>query len=697
MPRNAKVTFQDLYRQRNECAGFKFTTMQYKRTFTYNIFVLNAHELFNIAEIICDPDSDFFISTTNKEAGVQAHREMHRRMHNFVASAKSLVDHTRVFINENYKNTPVFSEYDKLIKEVAQNYVVSFIHDLRNYMLHKGLPPSKMFWEAKPADKKNIFTCNTGVFYDAGELLLWEKWSASSLKYIKSHNKDIHIKDFCAEYLNIISELHSRLNSILENFHASDIEELAAINKEISLHNSTFESNDSKSVLVNTSFELISENKELDEMGLKLFKQIIEIEHNSNSKKEFPSERPIVATLTDDKILKAPQIWCDDKSGRSVFLFIFYFEKSYGLTKDAYSYVYKIISKVLAKNEIATKVSKDFLESTIVLWLEKKFISKTTQELSDAIYQGIKQVIQPIEVIIPIAELEIETAFEFGQINIIPFSSKKFDQIEQLGENTQDNQQPEVALFFQDMRQKMQGLAAVSMKVVAERNLAEQIAEDLAQSAVSLLRFFSPTAENPWLICPINLFGSEYIPTSNIIVIGENSFNYTQALKQKNIIHWQVSANQLEVLKTRGLLRVGRLLSSATLNNFEQTVRASLLLYGTGVAQAKPVDRLVYSLAALESALVKHSMEPTELSVSERCGLLLSDKKEEQKKISQLVRKAYRQRREMSRYLLTPNEQHIYEACSIFVFSIMSLMIDNLDNFEKHTDFIQDVDSQKTY
>ena len=486
------------------------------------------------------------------------------------------------------------------------------------------------------------------------------------------------------------------LNKILTSFHTADIEELIAIENEMSLRDSTIGTSDSEPAQISISSP-VNQNDELDEMGLDLLKQIFEIEHSSNSKNEFPSERPVSATITDDKILKIPQIWCNDKSGRRVFSFIFYSGKSYGLTEEDFSHVNRITSKILTENEAASIVSKDFLTSTIVLWLEKRFTNETTQELSDAISQGIEQAIQPLEVLIPIAELEVEIPFEFGQVNIIPFSSEKFDQIERLGDSTPDSQKADVATLFHDMRQKMQGLAAVSMEVVAETGLAQQHAEDLAQSAVSLLRFFSPAAQNPWLICPINLIGSEHIPSSHTIVTGKDSFSYSQAIQQKNIIHWQLSANQLEVLKTKGLSRAGRLLSPATLNDFEQTVRASLLLYGTGVAQAKPADRLIYSLASLESALVKHSMEATEFSVSECCGLLLSDKKEEQNHAAQSVRKAYRQRWQMGRNLLAPNEQHIYATCSLYAFWIMTLMLDNIDKFEKHADFIQAVDARKTY
>ena len=44
----------------------------------------------------------------NSEATEEYHNEISRLMHNFFASAKTLIDHTRIFINKFYNGNRIF-------------------------------------------------------------------------------------------------------------------------------------------------------------------------------------------------------------------------------------------------------------------------------------------------------------------------------------------------------------------------------------------------------------------------------------------------------------------------------------------------------------------------------------------------------------------------------------------------------------
>ena len=73
----------------------------------------------------------------------QFNTEIARRLLNFVAAAKALVDNTRNFMSANYSGTDFRKEYQAHVdQELAPDPLVQFIHNLRNYMLHKSfLPP----------------------------------------------------------------------------------------------------------------------------------------------------------------------------------------------------------------------------------------------------------------------------------------------------------------------------------------------------------------------------------------------------------------------------------------------------------------------------------------------------------------------------------------------------------------------------
>ena len=85
------------------------------------------------------------MSQEHKEAGTQVYKEVNRLFHNFLSSAKTLIEHTRIFMDTHFKNTSVNKEYTHKIKmEFSQDDLSRFIQDLRNYMLHQGLPHNQM-------------------------------------------------------------------------------------------------------------------------------------------------------------------------------------------------------------------------------------------------------------------------------------------------------------------------------------------------------------------------------------------------------------------------------------------------------------------------------------------------------------------------------------------------------------------------
>ncbi len=117
----------------------------HQRTFTLNIFQMNAQELIEITRRVNDPDEGIrLMAVANREAGSQTHREVTRRFHNFVAAALTLVEHTRIFMREHYSDTPMLERYQAKVDTDFKNQpLVRFVQDLRNYILHNGCPIPK--------------------------------------------------------------------------------------------------------------------------------------------------------------------------------------------------------------------------------------------------------------------------------------------------------------------------------------------------------------------------------------------------------------------------------------------------------------------------------------------------------------------------------------------------------------------------
>lgn len=85
-------------------------------SFSLNIFYGNFIELTSEFRKIEDPEMGFFlVQEKNRDKWDQQHREINRRIHNFLTSAFTLVDHTRNFIKKHYNLSSVQRRYQQKI------------------------------------------------------------------------------------------------------------------------------------------------------------------------------------------------------------------------------------------------------------------------------------------------------------------------------------------------------------------------------------------------------------------------------------------------------------------------------------------------------------------------------------------------------------------------------------------------------
>jgi hypothetical protein len=99
------------------------------------------------------------------------------------------IEHTRIFMREQYGETPIIDRYQaKLESDLANNPLVRFVQDLRNYMLHKSLPDSEMYidFRSNPDLPPGGGELSTGIRIRAAPLLAWTRWSAPARAFIEN-------------------------------------------------------------------------------------------------------------------------------------------------------------------------------------------------------------------------------------------------------------------------------------------------------------------------------------------------------------------------------------------------------------------------------------------------------------------------------------------------------------------------------
>lgn len=193
---------------------------------TFRVFKGNYDELLKCLEHLNDPQKFLEIYgydiLQNKEILID---EISRLFHNFLASAKSLVDHTRVSVtNKLYPNHNFQDEYNTKVKnELANNEVQKFIQKLRNYTQHYTLPLVGI---------DITFQQGIGIDFrmklDVTSLSRWKNWGDSK-QYLDRNLEGIFLEDLVREHYQLIADFYQWLDKRQNEIHKSDFEKLQSM------------------------------------------------------------------------------------------------------------------------------------------------------------------------------------------------------------------------------------------------------------------------------------------------------------------------------------------------------------------------------------------------------------------------------------------------------------------------------------
>ncbi|MDQ3749460.1 MAG: hypothetical protein M3367_10700 [Acidobacteriota bacterium] len=188
------------------------------------IFQGNFKELLMEINNFSQPENLVFFDVRNRENLESILVEIARRLHNFVAAALSLVEHTRRIVKEMYENTPFILEYkSELEKRIIFNEQIQFVHDLRNFTLHYELPPIAASLELNVIEHK--------LTIDIESLKKWTNWKSIPKKFLAVQSSDIILIDLVKKYAEIIFLFHDWLYNKQCEIHKEIFDEFNALNK----------------------------------------------------------------------------------------------------------------------------------------------------------------------------------------------------------------------------------------------------------------------------------------------------------------------------------------------------------------------------------------------------------------------------------------------------------------------------------
>jgi hypothetical protein len=162
--------------------------------------------------------------------------EITRLLHNFLAGATTLVDHTRAFKNDVYKGKSFEKVYQaKVERDLRDSPIVSFVQDLRNYALHKQLPiTSAEFSFASDEGDNNIKDYDSTIKLDVNSLREWDRWRAKSRVYLDALDDKVKVKEVAEQYEAAIRSFYQWFGEQQNQLHRVEFEELSSLETQYS-------------------------------------------------------------------------------------------------------------------------------------------------------------------------------------------------------------------------------------------------------------------------------------------------------------------------------------------------------------------------------------------------------------------------------------------------------------------------------
>ena len=147
--------------------------------------------------------------------------EVLRHLHNTVAAALSLVDHTRVFYKEFYDKNSMIPNYQAEIdKRFAKDGLSHFVKCLRQFCQHYKTPLVSSVLDIDNKHGRHV----RRIMLRKDDMAEFDAWTAPAKAYMKTLPENIHLLDVVRAYHDHVVGFYEWFKLRLGHIHRADLE-----------------------------------------------------------------------------------------------------------------------------------------------------------------------------------------------------------------------------------------------------------------------------------------------------------------------------------------------------------------------------------------------------------------------------------------------------------------------------------------
>ena len=146
-----------------------------------------------------------------------------RALHNYVASAMTLVDHSRRMMRD--RSGQIADELEKRKEAFLANPEARFVQDLRNFTLHRELPPLGHKVSMQNLNTPDV-TMVSEVQLSVESLRSWDGWTATSLEFLNQQGGAVELRPVIERHRDLVIDMNAWLLNELVDANADLLDEV---------------------------------------------------------------------------------------------------------------------------------------------------------------------------------------------------------------------------------------------------------------------------------------------------------------------------------------------------------------------------------------------------------------------------------------------------------------------------------------
>ncbi|CAG0964418.1 hypothetical protein ANRL3_01091 [Anaerolineae bacterium] len=188
------------------------------------IFEENYNDLRRLVNFLAvDSRSEHLLLLRNRHKLKSVLTDIIRLLHNYVAAAQSLIDHTRRLNRKLNSNSEKFAEYNTRVEiEFVKDSLSQFVKDLRQYCQHYRAPNLEI--TVRTSDKTGGATKTINLLTD--DLRSYERWSPLAKEYLNTAGEKVNIMEVATAYKAKVIRFYDWFRFHIETIHAVELRRL---------------------------------------------------------------------------------------------------------------------------------------------------------------------------------------------------------------------------------------------------------------------------------------------------------------------------------------------------------------------------------------------------------------------------------------------------------------------------------------